>query len=161
MRFRLAEPLESAVQVAPGGVGVALAAVSGWGGGAFQKHTCSFRTEAGFGVISDLDDTVVRSNATNVLKMAWIVVRNNAHTRLPFEGVERLLCGAAAGRGKRRPSTRIFYVSSSPWNIYDLLEDFLDVHRSSPLARYSSRIGARPFLASTRDYKLGCDPTGC
>ena len=42
---------------------------------------------AHFGVISDLDDTVVRSNATSVLKMAWIVVRNNAHTRLPFEGV--------------------------------------------------------------------------
>ncbi len=42
---------------------------------------------ARFAVISDLDDTVVRSSATNVMKMAWIVVRNNAYTRLPFPGV--------------------------------------------------------------------------
>ncbi|HEX5974686.1 MAG TPA: phosphatase domain-containing protein, partial [Rubrobacteraceae bacterium] len=43
--------------------------------------------DARFAVVSDIDDTVVRSSATNVLKMAWIVLLNNAHTRLPFEGV--------------------------------------------------------------------------
>ena len=82
---------------------------------------------ARFGVISDLDDTVIRSSATNLLKMARITLFRNAHTRLPFEGVadfyRALQCGP--GRGDFNP---IFYVSSSPWNLYDLLEDFLDLH---------------------------------
>jgi phosphatidate phosphatase APP1 len=108
---------------------------------------------AGFGVISDLDDTVVRSNATNVLKMAWIVVRNNAHTRLPFEGVGAFY--EALQRGNDGSSFNpIFYVSSSPWNIYDLLEDFLHVHGIPPgplfLKDWSPTV-----LGKHGDYKLG------
>src|SRR3712207_4925063 len=82
---------------------------------------------ARFAVISDLDDTVVHSSATNVAKMAWIVVRNNAYTRLPFPGVAAFYEALRRGPedGLENP---VFYVSSSPWNIYDLLEDFLDVH---------------------------------
>jgi phosphatidate phosphatase APP1 len=81
---------------------------------------------ARFGVISDLDDTVVRSNVTSFLKMAQIVLLNNAHTRLPFEGVASFY--HALQRGEGQEFNPIFYVSSSPWNLYDLLEDFLDVH---------------------------------
>jgi phosphatidate phosphatase APP1 len=83
--------------------------------------------EARFGIISDLDDTVVRSSATHVLKMARIVALNNAHTRLPFEGVAEFY-GALQRGPEGRGYNPIFYVSSSPWNIYDVLEDFLDVH---------------------------------
>jgi phosphatidate phosphatase APP1 len=109
--------------------------------------------EAGFGVISDLDDTVVRSSATNLLKMAWIVVRNNAHTRLPFEGVGAFY--EALRRGKEGDAFNpIFYVSSSPWNIYDLLEDFLNVHGIPPgplfLKDWSPTV-----LGKHQDYKLG------
>ena len=108
---------------------------------------------AGFGVISDLDDTVVRSSATNVLKMAWIVVRNNAHTRLPFEGVAAFY--RALHRGDDEESSNpIFYVSSSPWNIYDVLEDFLDVHGVPPgplfLKDWSPTVLGKP-----QDHKLG------
>jgi phosphatidate phosphatase APP1 len=108
---------------------------------------------ARFGVISDLDDTVVRSSATNVLKMAWIVLRNNAHTRLPFEGVAAFY--KALQRGEDGESFNpIFYVSSSPWNIYDVLEDFLNVHGVSPgplfLKDWSPTV-----LGKHRDYKIG------
>jgi phosphatidate phosphatase APP1 len=104
-------------------------------------------------VISDLDDTVVRSSATNVLKMTWIVVRNNAHTRLPFEGVGAFY--EALQRGEDGDSFNpIFYVSSSPWNIYDLLEDFLTVHGIPPgplfLKDWSPTV-----LGKHQDYKLG------
>src|SRR5687768_17759104 len=75
---------------------------------------------ARFGVISDLDDTVVRSSATSVLKMACIVVRNNAHTRLPFEGVAAFYRALQLGPASES-SNPIFYVSSSPWNSYDIL----------------------------------------
>jgi phosphatidate phosphatase APP1 len=108
---------------------------------------------ARFAVISDLDDTVVHSSATNVMKMAWIVVRNNAYTRLPFPGVsafyEALRRGPEAGL-----ENPIFYVSSSPWNIYDLLEDFLDVH-GLPAGPLFLKDWSPTNLGKHHDHKLG------
>ncbi len=108
---------------------------------------------ARFAVISDLDDTVVHSNATNVMKMAWIVVRNNAHTRLPFPGVSAFYEALRRGPedGLENP---IFYVSSSPWNIYDLLEDFLDVH-GLPAGPLFLKDWSPTTLGKHHDHKLG------
>jgi phosphatidate phosphatase APP1 len=108
---------------------------------------------ARFGVISDLDDTVVRSSATSVLKMAWIVVRNNAHTRLPFEGVAAFYRALQLGpdSGSSNP---IFYLSSSPWNIYDMLLDFLNVH-GVPHGPLFLKDWSLSVLGKHRDYKLG------
>lgn len=78
---------------------------------------------AEFGVISDIDDTVLQTGATNFLKMARLTFLHNARTRMPFKGV------AAFYRALQRRDTvgnPIFYVSSSPWNLYDLLVDFLE-----------------------------------
>jgi len=104
-------------------------------------------------VISDLDDTVVRSSATNVLKMSWIVVRNNAHTRLPFEGVAAFYRALQRG-ANGHASNPIFYVSSSPWNIYDMLVDFLNVHGvpHGPLFLKDWSLGV---LGKHRGYKMG------
>ena len=108
---------------------------------------------ARFAVISDLDDTVVHSSATNVMKMAWIVVRNNAHTRLPFPGVSAFYEALRRGvdDGTENP---IFYVSSSPWNIYDLLEDFLDVH-GLPAGPLFLKDWSPTTLGKHHDHKLG------
>jgi phosphatidate phosphatase APP1 len=109
--------------------------------------------DARFGVVSDIDDTVVRSSATNVLKMAWIVVLNNAHTRLPFEGVDAFY--EALRRGvEGRDLNPIFYVSSSPWNIYDVLEDFLDVH-GVPAGPLFLKDWSPSVLGKHRTHKLG------
>jgi phosphatidate phosphatase APP1 len=108
---------------------------------------------AQFGVISDLDDTVVRSSATNVLKMAWIVLRNNAHTRLPFERVSAFYDALQRG-AEGRTYNPIFYVSSSPWNIYDVLEDFLDVH-GVPAGPLFLKDWSLTVLGKHRDHKLG------
>jgi phosphatidate phosphatase APP1 len=110
-------------------------------------------TGADFGVISDIDDTVVRSSATNVLKMAWIVLLNNAHTRLPFEGVNAFY--EALRRGlEGQTHNPIFYVSSSPWNIYDVLEDFLNVH-GVPEGPLFLKDWSPSVLGKHRTYKLG------
>ncbi|MGL4608115.1 MAG: App1 family protein [Trueperaceae bacterium] len=77
---------------------------------------------ADFGIISDIDDTVLQSDATRVLKMAKHVLFGNARTRLPFEGV------ATFYQQLSRNKNPLFYVSSSPWNLYDLLVEFLDVN---------------------------------
>ncbi|MCB9076665.1 MAG: DUF2183 domain-containing protein [Anaerolineaceae bacterium] len=82
--------------------------------------------QAEFGVISDIDDTVVETAATSLIKMLRIVLFSNAHTRLPFEGVSEFYRALQAGQaGTQNP---IFYVSSSPWNLYDLLVDFFRIH---------------------------------
>ena len=108
---------------------------------------------ARFAVISDLDDTVVHSSATNNLKMMWIVVRNNAHTRLPFPGVSAFYEALRRGPedGLENP---IFYVSSSPWNLYDLLEDFLDVH-GIPAGPLFLKDWSPTTLGKHHDHKLG------
>ncbi|RMF67126.1 MAG: DUF2183 domain-containing protein [Alphaproteobacteria bacterium] len=79
---------------------------------------------ARFGVISDLDDTVLQTGATRFHTMVRRTLFGNARTRRPFDGVVafyRALHGGTNG-GEANP---VFYVSSSPWNLYDFLADFL------------------------------------
>ena len=150
--FELAEPLDG-----PGGwYRVALELLSPPSpGGVKVTSTGHVLVPRGarFGVISDLDDTVVRSSATNVLKMAWIVVRNNAHTRLPFEGVAAFYRALQLGPDSIY-SNPIFYVSSSPWNIYDMLVDFLNVH-GVPHGPLFLKDWSLSVLGKHRDYKIG------
>ena len=108
---------------------------------------------ARFGVISDIDDTVVHSSATSVLKMARIVLLNNAHTRLPFEGVNAFYDALRRNPGDQ-PHNPIFYVSSSPWNIYDVLEDFLNVH-GVPAGPLFLKDWSPSVLGKHRTHKLG------
>jgi phosphatidate phosphatase APP1 len=80
---------------------------------------------ASFGVISDIDDTILRSDVTSLLTMLRLLLFSNAHTRLPFEGVAAFYRALRSGSG--RETNPIFYVSTGPWNLYDLLEDFLEI----------------------------------
>lgn len=109
-----------------------------------------------FGVISDIDDTIVATQATNLLKMARIVFLNNARTRLPFAGVAAFYRALQRGRsgGEQNP---VFYVSSSPWNLYDLLVDFLAIHEipAGPLFLQDYGIDKHKFITvSHRTHKL-------
>lgn len=88
-------------------------------------------SDASFGVISDLDDTVILTHATHLLKMARMVFLGNARTRLPFPGVAAFYHALRKGAGDQEANP-IFYVSSSAWNFYDLLSDFLE-HNGIPL----------------------------
>ncbi|MGB3589600.1 MAG: App1 family protein, partial [Tunicatimonas sp.] len=47
--------------------------------------------------------------------------------RMPFEGVAAFYQALQGGNDEQR-SNPIFYVSSSPWNLYDLLEHFCEVN---------------------------------
>jgi phosphatidate phosphatase APP1 len=112
--------------------------------------------DASFGIISDIDDTVVLTHATHFLKMARMVFLGNARTRMPFPGVAAFyhaLKAGASGQG----DNPIFYVSSSAWNIYDLLIEFLE-HNDIPvgpvlLADYGLDQTSFPF-ASHDSHKM-------
>ena len=78
--------------------------------------------EAEFGIISASDDTIVETNATGLVKMARTVFMQNARGRVAAPGVAEFY---RALRGKGNP---FFYVSSSPWNFFDLLDQFLAIN---------------------------------
>ncbi len=80
-----------------------------------------------FGVISDIDDTVLQSSITDLKTAAQLTFLHNARTRKPLNGVAKLYQALQSGADAsgRNP---IFYVSSSPWNLYDLLDDFLELN---------------------------------
>ncbi|HEX5750859.1 MAG TPA: phosphatase domain-containing protein [Archangium sp.] len=84
--------------------------------------------EARFGVISDIDDTVIVTNVTNFLKRAWTLFLTEHRTRLPFEGVDAFYEALHLGSSGAAVNP-IFYVSSSPWNLYEHLDEFLQLHR--------------------------------
>ena len=86
---------------------------------------------ARIGILSDIDDTILQSSITDWKTAAQLVFLGNARTRKPLLGVAKLYAALQAGADNagRNP---IFYVSSSPWNLYDLLEDFLELNAIPP-----------------------------
>jgi len=81
---------------------------------------------AGFGVISDVDDTVVQTDVRQMVRMARTIVFGNARTRLPFPGVGAFYRALEQGYAGNGPNP-LFYVSSSPWNLHDVLVEFLEL----------------------------------
>ena len=84
--------------------------------------------DAEYGIISDIDDTIIQTSATDILAMSRKVFLHNSRTRLPFAGVSEFYKALQLGRNGKR-NNPFFYVSSSPWNMYDLLKDFLDLNQ--------------------------------
>lgn len=83
---------------------------------------------ARFCVVSDIDDTVIQSRVSNFLQAARTVMLGNSRTRLPFPGVAAFYEALRKGKGgdERNP---IFYVSSSPWNIHDVISEFMHIQK--------------------------------
>lgn len=98
--------------------------------------------DAKFGVITDIDDTVLQTNVTSFfkLKMLYATFFKDAHQRKPMEGIVDLFTKFARG------SNPFFYISHSPWNIHDVLLDFIKMQN----------LPKGPILL--RDY--GIKPTG-
>jgi phosphatidate phosphatase APP1 len=91
-----------------------------------EGHVLVPPPSAEFGVISDVDDTVIYTNATHLFKMARTVFLGNARTRLPFKGAAAFYRALMHG-GRENALNPLFFISSSPWNIYDLLSDFFQL----------------------------------
>jgi phosphatidate phosphatase APP1 len=83
---------------------------------------------ARFGIISDIDDTVLTTHAQSLLKSAYMTFLHNSYSRLPFEGVAAFYQALQKGMSGAEENP-VFYVSSSPWNLYDLLVNFLELNK--------------------------------
>ncbi|MFD2516415.1 App1 family protein [Salinimicrobium flavum] len=105
-------------------------------GDSIISHNNEFDTEllilpvkASFGVISDIDDTILRTGVTSFLK--WRVLKNSlfkhAHSRISFEGSPKFYRGLHEGK-KGNEQNPVFYLSNSPWNLYEYLKLFLEIN---------------------------------
>lgn len=114
----------------PGWRDVEIELLDSMAGGAGLKSTAVVLIppgEAEFGIISDIDDTVLETTATDLLRQLRLTFSRTARSRSPMLGAEplyRLLEGGPDGEG----SNPVFYVSKSGWGLYDLIERFLDEH---------------------------------
>lgn len=92
-----------------------------------QDHVLKPLPSAQYGVISDLDDTVIRTGISSAFK--WKVVVNSFFThsnqRMPLEGAQefyKMLRNGSSGQDQNP----FFYLSNSPWNLYEYLTAFLN-----------------------------------
>ncbi len=117
------------------------------------------RGDSEFGVISDLDDTVIETNVTSFLTAAKLTFMSTAKTRKPLEGVATLYASLQAGNGTRGANP-IFYVSSSPWNLYDLLGEFMELNEIPKGPMFLRDYGIEPAkLFSTMSHRAKLDRT--
>ncbi|MCX7522283.1 DUF2183 domain-containing protein [Microbacterium sp. STN6] len=77
--------------------------------------------EARFGLISDVDDTVMVTALPRPLLAAWNTFVLDEHARVPTPGMAVLLERLAA----EHPGTPVFYVSTGAWNVAPALTRFL------------------------------------
>ncbi len=81
--------------------------------------------DARFGILSDIDDTILETGVQRVGRMIRQTITGSALTRSAFPGAAELYRDLAAG------ANPVFYVSSSPWNLHAFLLAFLR-HRAFP-----------------------------
>jgi phosphatidate phosphatase APP1 len=86
--------------------------------------------DATFGVISDIDDTILASYIPSPARMALELLLKNAYTRATFGGAPAFYRALRDGPGGLEDGTGnpIFYVSLSPWNLYELIEQFFAIN---------------------------------
>ena len=75
------------------------------------------REDARYGVISDIDDTMIETGAYSLARNLWTTFTGSTLTRTVFADAVDLM--ARLSDGGRNP---VFYVSSSPWNLHHFLE---------------------------------------
>jgi phosphatidate phosphatase APP1 len=79
-----------------------------------------------WGIISDIDDTVIETGATNFLKNWRRVLAERPQDRLAVPGASTLYKTIAGDHVA--PVRSFFYVSSSPWNLYGFITEFMELN---------------------------------
>jgi len=78
--------------------------------------------DAEVGIISDIDDTVMRTGAYWLPRNLWTTATTFVSNRKVFEDTAAFIRQAEDGRNP------VFYVSSSPWNLHAYLNQVFDNH---------------------------------
>jgi phosphatidate phosphatase APP1 len=101
-------------------------------------------------VVSDIDDTVLITGVKERLKMVGRTLVGDPTDRRIVDGMPALLQGLSAG-------APVFYVSTSPWNLYQRITDTLVHHHvpSGPLLLTDWGFGSKQMLVRPAlEYKV-------
>ena len=124
-----------------------------------QIHDSQFQAEvllpsqARLGIISDIDDTVLQTDVTSFFKWraVYLTLMKNASTRRAFSEVSAFYQALERSRTPQAKNP-FFYVSNSPWNLYDMLVDFLEINQL-PKGPVLLRDFGVPYEDRPRNYK--------
>jgi phosphatidate phosphatase APP1 len=81
------------------------------------------------GIISDIDDTFLVSYSATRLKRLVTLLGNNARSRKAFDDVARHYQLLQFAQNMGTNPNPFFYISSSEWNLYSYLREFLQVQK--------------------------------
>lgn len=76
-----------------------------------------------FGIISDIDDTIIHTDIINKIRMVLNTIRYDAKNRVAFEGVQELY--RQLTHNSYNP---LLFVSGSSYNLYDMLDTFCQLN---------------------------------
>ena len=82
-----------------------------------------------YAFISDIDDTILVSHSSTVLRRLRALFTANPHTRKLFPEVDKHYRLLSLSNTTDAAPNPFFYVSSSEWNLYDYLDDFFTFHQ--------------------------------
>lgn len=80
-----------------------------------------------FVVISDIDDTVILTGVANKAAMLWRLFTQGPRGRVAFPGVSAFYRALHCGAGGEEMNPML-YVSRGPWSLYEVLEEFFNIH---------------------------------
>lgn len=122
-------------------------------GDLFVGEVADLSAEASIAIVTDIDDTILQTHVTSFFKLRALyhTLVDNAYTRLSFKGAPALYQALASGPKKADKANPTFYLSRSPWNLYDMLEHFLDA-KGFPKGPIFLRDVGLPYLATPSEF---------
>lgn len=82
-----------------------------------------------FAFISDIDDTFLISHSSDLRKRLWVLLTENARSRRPFEGAVKHYRMLNGSDDDKETDNAFFYVSSSEWNLYNYIREFVRMNK--------------------------------
>jgi phosphatidate phosphatase APP1 len=113
-------------------------------------YVISPRTKVG--IISDVDDTIMVTNAPSLLKAAYNFLLTNPRKRNAVPGMNALY----AKLSDMLPDAPFFYLSTSPWNVESVIRHFIGEHGfpAGPLLLRDFDPNSRTFAPTAVAHKL-------
>lgn len=86
--------------------------------------------KSSYGLISDIDDTFLISHSRRSFRKLFVLLSKNVQARKPFDDVVKhyQLLSFASRTHPHKDSNIFFYVSSSEWNLYDMIVRFAELN---------------------------------
>ena len=117
--------------------------------------------QSSYGLISDIDDTFLISHSRKSFKKLFVLLSKNVQARKPFDDVVKhyQLLSFASTQHPHTNNNIFFYVSSSEWNLYDMIVRFAQLNGLPKAILKLKRIksGLDDFISTgsgSHDHKL-------